>query len=500
MKRILFLTMISVMVLFSCTKDEIVNEKCEEISDMEVIPADEIRKMISDELKRTGEFSWDNVDPVVVWSAAFHGDGIITVGFSDSPFRLQKGTSTSNARKDIIEITMSIESEGLKSALKEEDVVTYEPETLNYIDLKVSQFATIEALNTLSGIRYIEPSGFEYFAHEMRQKSSSGCDKTVVSVYSSDYITVNPGSLVSWVFYEHNIPQAWSVSTGSGIGVGLIDTGISDDQSLLGSGFESGYSNNRYIAKHGVYVDSRWPWASDTDGYHDKCGHGTLMGATISGPRNNQNLPLGVAYNCNLIAYRATKNVVVDGYHEKRGVGRALTELGNRNDVQIISMSIGHIFSIGSISDAVEYAYSKGKLIIAAGGTSTSFTNWAGVIFPANMDETVAVTGIQDGVGYTECDVCHKGEKIDFTVIMERQSNTNRHSAVLGWYNGSKTYVGGSSVATATTAGIAALIWSNHPTWNRAQVLNRMKESADFYPNRHSDFGWGTIDAYLAVQ
>ena len=34
----------------------------------------------------------------------------------------------------------------------------------------------------------------------------------------------------------------------------------------------------------------------------------------------------------------------------------------------------------GWVKDAVKYAYSKGKLIIAAGGTSTSFTNGYGVI------------------------------------------------------------------------------------------------------------------------
>ena len=140
------------------------------------------------------------------------------------------------------------------------------------------------------------------------------------------------------------------------------------------------------------------------------------------------------------------------------------------------------------------------KLIIAAGGTSTSFTNWAGVIFPANMDETVAVTGITDGVGYTECEVCHKGSKIDFTVIMQRSNDSNRTSVCLGYYEGTRSYVGGSSVSTATTAGIAALIWARNPTWSRDQVLNKMKQSASFYPNRHPDFGWGSINALVAVQ
>jgi serine protease len=162
-------------------------------------------------------------------------------------------------------------------------------------------------------------------------------------------------------------------------------------------------------------------------------------------------------------------------------------------------MSIGHIFSAGNISDAIKYAYSKGKMIIAAGGTSTNFTNWAGVIFPASMSETIAVTGITDGSGFTECAVCLKGGGIDFTVVMQRASNSDRTSVCLGYFENTNTYVGGSSVATATTAGMAALIWSKNPTWTRQQVFDKMKQSATFYPNRHSAFGWGSINALAAV-
>jgi subtilisin family serine protease len=173
--------------------------------------------------------------------------------------------------------------------------------------------------------------------------------------------------------------------------------------------------------------------------------------------------------------------------------------LANLSEVKIISMSIGHIISIGVIEDAIKYAYSKDKLIIAAGGTSTTFTNWVGVIFPAWMPECVAVTGITDASGYNACSVCHKGSKIDFAVIMER-SGTSRNSVCLGYTSNTQKYVGGSSVATSTTAGIAALVWGVHPAWSRSQVLQKMKESASLYPNRDSDFGYGYIDALKAVQ
>jgi subtilisin family serine protease len=223
------------------------------------------------------------------------------------------------------------------------------------------------------------------------------------------------------------------------------------------------------------------------------------MSSVAAAPRNDNGLPVGVAYNSNLIVYRAASNVVLDGYHEQNGVKNAFTALANNTSVKIISMSMGHIFSSGKIEDGVKYAYSRGKLIFCAGGTSTSFTNFVGVIFPAWMAETVAVTGVKEGTSNQKCDVCHSGGKIEFTVQMQRAASGNT-VPVTSYYNNQNDYVGGSSVATATTAGIAALVWSKNPTWTRDQVLNKMRQSATYFPNRNADYGYGNVNAALAVQ
>ena len=500
MKKLIFLLAI-VLIAFSCSKDDNQHQvNTPELAKVEPLTPAEINSIINKQIEETGTFKWDDVDSYVLWSAVMNGNNILTVGYDSEPFSENRSQKSLGIKNDIISLTVDIESDVAEKAKSAKDVLVYDSEIINYIDLHVTSIDVIEALRYNPDVRYVEPSGYEYFAHENIEKSSSGCNNTPANVSTADYVTIAPNAQQSWTYTKHNIPQAWSYSTGSGITVGLIDTGVSAEQSLLGSNFNNGYSSGRFIQKYGTYVNSIWPWSTSTDGPHDKCGHGTLMAATIASPRNNRNLPVGVAYGCNLVAYRATSDVVLDGYHEKRGVSNALTQLANRSDVKVISMSIGHIFSAGNISDAIKYAYSKGKLIIAAGGTSTSFTNWAGVIFPASMSETVAVTGITDGSGYTECAVCHKGSKIDFTVIMQRAGNSDRTSVCLGFFENTNTYVGGSSVATATTAGIAALIWARHPSWTRQQVLEKMKQSASFYPNRHSDFGWGSINALAAVQ
>ena len=486
------------LIILGCSKD-ISNKVSQEEVQKEPLTSTEINNIIRETLDKEGDFDWNKVDVFVLWSALQLGDNVLTIGYNDKPFSDLNSKSSDKTKQDILNQISELEEGTTKDARKGESILIAEGHELNFIDVYVSELNTLVELRNNPKIRYMEPSGYNYFSDEIT-KSDSGCDTSPQSINSGDYTMMEPNCEVSWTYEKHKISSAWSYSSGSGVTVGLIDTGVSSEQPLLGSSFNQGYSTGRTIQKFGVYVDSVWPWSTKTDGSADKCGHGTRMASTLAAPRNNLGYPVGVAYNCNLVAYRATGDVVLDGYHEQRGVSQALTELANMPSVKVISMSIGHIFTIGSISDAIKYAYSKGKMIVAAGGTSTTFTNWAGVIFPANMNETVAATGITDDSGYTECAVCHKGSKIDFTVIMQRSYNSDRTSVCLGFYANTRNYVGGSSVATSTTAGIAALIWGRYPTWTRDQVLDRMKKSASLYPNRSDDFGWGSINALTAVQ
>ena len=163
-------------------------------------------------------------------------------------------------------------------------------------------------------------------------------------------------------------------------------------------------------------------------------------------------------------------------------------------------MSIGTPFWSSTVADGVYYAYNNGKMMVSAAGTSLTWTSWWGVIFPANMSQTVAVTGVKDGSGsMTKCDVCHSGSQVDFVMVMQRASNNDRVALGLATYSNTPKYISGSSAATASIAGIAALIWSNHPTKSRAQIYNAMKWNSSFYPSKNNNFGWGIINANNAV-
>lgn len=501
--KLLKVGLILLLMVTSCSKEDRSTPESIVINPAKKDPltGKQVAAAIDESMNSKGSFNWKMASDHLLWSASVQGNNLVTIGFGNSTndFDRSKSANSQQIQDQLLALIQQYEDLPISKILVASD------KYLNLMTVVITKQETIIALRKSKFIRYVEPADFKYFAiknSENRSASSSGSsgcgyDSEVLSTV--DYTTITPNAKAPWTFYQHNIPNAWTYSTGRGITIGIVDTGVSPNQTLLGSSFNNGDSAGRTIQKFGVYVDSIWPWSTTTDGPNDQCGHGTSMASVATAPRNNKGLPVGVAYNSNLVIYRAAANVVLDGYQEQEGVKNAFTALGNNTNVKIISMSMGYIFSIGKIEDAIKFAYGKGKLIFCAGGTSTSFTTFVGVIFPAWMPETVAVTGVKEGATIQKCDVCHTGSKIDFTVVMQRAASGNT-VPVDSYYDNQTDYVGGSSVATATTAGIAALVWAKNPTWTRDQVLTKMKQSASLYPNRNTEYGYGNINAFLAVQ
>jgi len=485
---------LATIIFASCTQEPFTGETISVNPEQkEPLTTQQIDATIKQSLDTKGTFVWGDTSDYFIWSAINQGNNIATIGFGDYKNDYERATSPNNQviEQEILDIISKYEGKSIKDILIRSEAV------LNVIDVKIEKQETVIALRKNKYLRYIEATDYIYekdLTNTQRSASSgsaSGCGFEGEPLNTADYtILSGTNAKISWTFSKHSIPAAWNYSTGRGITVGLIDTGVSPLQPLLGTSFNNGLSTGRTITKAGTFDGTT----------ADSCGHGTSMGSTIAGPRNNIGLPSGVAYNANLISVRASDGVVLAGNTKQAAVRQAFINLGNTPSVKIISMSMGIPYQDSAISEGVKYAYSKGKLIFCAAGTSTSYTTFVGVIFPASMAEVVAVTGINDGAYYEACDVCHTGSKVEFTVIMQRKSDANRTSTTNGYYANGLDYVGGSSVATATTAGIAALVWAKHPTWTASQVLTKLRQSAHLYNNRNSKYGYGVINAYTAVQ
>lgn len=434
-----------------------------------IIPKSVINDFITQKLQEEDYFEWGMANDSLVWSALIQSDSVLSIGYN------------SGDKEKVLQVVK--EHEG---AL----IYPFKEGKLPFVNLKVGNYATVKALRTF--VRYADPIGYGAYSGENARPTSSllnfGCGSNTAQT-NLDYIAISPAAKQSWNYPYHHIPEAWQSSTGANIKVMIIDTGISDAQENLGPAFNQGYSSGRNISKAVTYSGATT---------NDDCGHGTSMAGTLAGPRGTDGNTAGIAYNCNLLMVHAAENVVILSSKSVNGVTDAYVMGGDDPDVKIISMSLGTIFSYGQIKDAIAYADSKQKLMFCAAGTSFSFfASFVGVIFPANQPQVHAVTGVKDDLT-TRCDDCHVGNKVDFTVVMEKASS-GLHPLSIAMSGDVPSTVGGSSVATASCAGMAALIWSKYPSYPRDSILSKMRRAAAYPVTRNSSFGWGIVNVANAL-
>jgi hypothetical protein len=507
MKLLKVFIVLSVFLVASCAEEEL-----KEVTTDQSTPLtqSEIEQKVWAQLNQGDVFHWEKETIHTIWSAGMASDSIFAIGYQPVGF--------SNIEEKIHQIDIRSEEwtsvrKNLESIILEEESISRGKEITDIKELKpmgrnrvfpvvfvqLSSLSLLEKLNEREEVRYIEPLGFSLEVEKQYARSSSGCSGDPnYSINSGDYTTIAPGIKKPWNFVDHNIDDAWNHSLGNNVEIAYIDTGGSYSQDNIGSNFNSGYSSGRYVQKYSTKYSGSWWWRTK-DSPDDQCGHGTSMAGLGTAPRSNDGNSVGVAYQSDLITIRAVEDVVISNSNEREGVRDALYLAANRSSNKIISMSIGSVTSSSTVRDGIYYAYNKGKLIFAAAGTSFSWTSWWGVIFPANMSQTVAVTGVKSGSSYQKCTTCHDGSAVDFVITMERSYDDDRTSLGLAEYSNQPKYIGGSSCATATTAGIAALVWAQNPGASRNAVLQALKDASDFYPSRNGSFGWGRIDALQAV-
>jgi subtilisin family serine protease len=465
----------------------------------------QINAFIRQVINAKGKFNWKDAPDITLWSAIMRSDDhMVSVGYKptdeqDVEERLTKINIHDNkwlsAKMQVMQLILQ-EEKSIHPQLKLENLEVWKENKLPVIDVQVENISTLKLLRRSDLIRYVEPMGYEpekFDGTETEASGGSGCGGYTGYTdlqEGDDYTTILPGTKQSWNYIYHGIPNTWTKTTGRGIKVMLIDTGVSPDQENMGSNFNQGYSSGRTIQKMFTL-----PGATSAN---DVCGHGTAMSSTIAAPRGIDGNSTGVAYNCNLIVCKAVNDVIIDQSSEVKGVSDAYTFAADDTSIKITSMSVGRVTTSSQIKDAIIYAYDKGKLMFCAGGTSTFFTNWYGVIFPATMPQVQAITGVKNNDILSACNNCHKGKPIDFVIVMQKISD-GLNPLANAMSGDVPTLVGGSSVATATSAGIAALVWSRYPLLTREQLVQKLTVTASAYPNKTNNFGWGKLNADAAT-
>ncbi|WP_319269349.1 S8 family serine peptidase [Streptomyces europaeiscabiei] len=257
-----------------------------------------------------------------------------------------------------------------------------------------------------------------------------------------------------WYLEPMQAEQMWKVSTGKGIKIALIDSGVNANTASL-----KGQVLTDEVPKSVAY--------GATDDY---MGHGTSMAELMAGTGAGGSLQ-GLAPGAKIVPYRIELDGLKGGAEELEKTPDAIDAIraAADTDAQIISMSFGSVGPSSKEEEAIEYAASKGKLMIASVGNKGQ--NKGSIGYPAAYPYVVGIAAV-DSSG-TVPEFSSSGDYVDLTAPGD---------GFPGWCDATfRSYCddkSGTSPAVAIASASAALIWSAHPDWTVNQVTRSLIDTA----------------------
>ncbi|WNZ08285.1 type VII secretion-associated serine protease mycosin [Streptomyces sp. 11x1] len=292
-----------------------------------------------------------------------------------------------------------------------------------------------------------------------------------------------------WHLDAMHAEEMWKTSTGRGITVAVIDSGVDDSTADLKGQVLAGKD----------YSDL------PGDEHTDRDRHGTGVAALIAatGARGTASGSYGIAPGAKILPIRMRYSTedygkVDVGAEYSRKLSEAIRYAAD-SKAQIINISMARADSPGAqnvgtpaLASAVKYALTKGKLIFAGAGNSGDTSNF--LQYPAATPGVVAVAAIDKNVERST--FSQWGPQIDVAAPGEEMVH-----ACTGGTQICKS--DGTSDATAIASASAALIWSKHPTWTNNQVLrvliNTMKGNEKKWTWNNA-IGYGIVRPRIALQ
>ncbi len=298
-------------------------------------------------------------------------------------------------------------------------------------------------------------------------------------IYSASLAPNDPDYDKQWNLRSINIESAWEETKGSGVTVAVIDTGISQVPDLQGTKFVEGYD----------FVNDR------TDARDDN-GHGTHVAGTIAQTTNNAVGVAGIAYEANLMPLKVLS---ATGGGTVADIAEAI-QFAADHGAQVINMSLGGGGESQLMQAAVNYAHSKGVVIIAAAGNAGQNS----AAYPARYPHVLGVSAL-DPTG-SKAPYSNFGAGVDIAAPGGLTQGSDRTGGILQNTINPDTgesvyeYFQGTSMAAPHVAGVAALVRASGIN-NPDEIKDVLKQSAlAVKDDSLNHFGAGKLDAAAAVK
>ncbi|MEV4438373.1 type VII secretion-associated serine protease mycosin [Streptomyces sp. NPDC049577] len=275
-----------------------------------------------------------------------------------------------------------------------------------------------------------------------------------------------------WYLDAMRADEMWKTSTGAGVTVAVVDSGVADVPDLRGQVLEGRDFTGQ-------------PGSARTD----IDGHGTRMALFIAGTGQGDG-SFGLAPGVKILPLRASADQ--DFASGSRAVASAIRYAADSN-AKVINISLASAGQSPEEDEAVRYAVSKGKLIFAGVGNTGDKGNL--VQYPAATPGVVGVAAVDRQIKATSWS--QHGPQVDLAAPgadMVAPCTDGSPGLCTG---------DGTSDSTALASASAALLWSVHPEWTANQVLRVLINTAGGPKSgekRSDSIGYGVVRPRVALQ
>src|SRR4051794_29488571 len=334
----------------------------------------------------------------------------------------------------------------------------------------VASFATrYDANGHLEVVRFHGEPGGTYTAAETgagKGAVTSEADSVVRSLGATD-----PMRPAQWALDRVSFESAWALTRGHGVTVAVVDTGVRADHEDLQNAVLPGKD---YVSPGG-------------NGWNDQNGHGTHVAGIIAAAASNGVGIAGAAPNVKILPVRVLD---ASGAGYSSNVADGVIWAADHG-ARVINLSLGGTVPSAGTRTAIQYANSKGAIVVAAAGNGAQQGNQA--IYPAAFPEAVAIAAV--GPNLTRASFSNYGAYVDLAA-----PGVNIRST----YNSSRTAyadMSGTSMATPYAAAAVALAAAENPKMSAAGIRDALEATAiDLGPaGADAQYGRGLINPAAAV-
>lgn len=283
----------------------------------------------------------------------------------------------------------------------------------------------------------------------------------------------------SWQLENLNLPDAWSLSTGSAsIVIAVLDSGVDRRHEDLGA----------FVPGHN-FVDGG---VNTSDGN----GHGTAVTGVVAAQGGNGKGITGVCWKCRIMPVKVLGADNSGSWSDvASGVIWATT-----HGARVINMSLGLPKGSRAIAAAVSYAIKHNVVVVASSGNENSTkpdypSAYPGVLSVGAVDETsTRYSTSNHNVRYGKWG-SNYGSWVDVDApgcVNSTWPTSPSHPS------GNYTYFCGTSASAPFVAGLAGLALSYAPTASAAQVVDAIESTARQTTDKNS--AHGLIDAKATLE